>query len=221
MNYGQGLFNLDCLKAIKQISDDYYDVAIVDPPYGINCIKKNGCIGGGNRAKAKNYGYKTWDSAIPQKEYFEELKRVSKHQIIFGGNYFLDYLGSAKCFIAWNKGRKGLNFADGELAWTSFDSPTRFFKYIWDGFRQENQRFKEDRIHPTQKPIALYRWILENYTNKNDKILDTHAGSCSLWIACIEYDRQYTGFEVDIEYYENALERVNKFTKKWEIDEKL
>ena len=148
------------------------------------------------------------DTAIPSEDYFKELKRVSKNQIIWGGNYFLEYLEATKCLVIWDKGRRGINFADCEIAWTSFDEPSRVFEYIWDGMRQENMKNKEQRIHPTQKPIALYRWCLEKYAHEGDKILDTHVGSASSLIACEDMGYKYVGFEIDQEYYDKGVERI-------------
>jgi site-specific DNA-methyltransferase (adenine-specific) len=163
-------FNLDCMEGMKQWPDKYFELAIVDPPYGIN-IGKNGKAGGdkpfGSNTKSFRHGiglgvveskcYKPFDdSDIPTKEYFKELKRVSVDQIIWGGNYFIQHLYNTSCFIVWDKIKSGY-FADCELAWTSFTTATRMFKYRWNGMLQQDMKNKEIRQHPTQKPVALYK----------------------------------------------------------------
>lgn len=150
------------------------------------------------------------DSCIPKEEYFNELKRVSKHQIIWGGNYFLDHLNATKGMIVWDKGRRGLKFADCEIAWTNIDEPCRIYAYLWDGMRQEDMKNKEHRIHPTQKPVALYKWLLRCYAKQGDKILDTHVGSASSLIACYDLGFDYVGFEIDEEYYRQATKRLEE-----------
>ena len=201
-----GYYNMDCMQGMAEFPDNYFDLAIVDPPYGISIGANASTIGGGV-AQPKRYKMFN-DTAIPSEDYFKELKRVSKNQIIWGGNYFLEYLEATKCLVIWDKGRRGINFADCEIAWTSFDEPSRVFEYIWDGMRQENMKNKEQRIHPTQKPIALYRWCLEKYAHEGDKILDTHVGSASSLIACEDLGFKYVGFELDETYYKESKERL-------------
>ena len=190
------LYNCDNMEFMKNIPDKYYDLAIVDPPYGIDVMN-----GGG---QPKKYGFKqwkrkSWDKSIPNKEYFEELLRVSKNQIIWGGNYFTDYLNPSQGWVFWFK-QKGMTFADGELAWTSFDRATR--QYDMSGMGGGN------RIHPTQKPILLYKWILDKYAKQGDKIFDSHLGSMSIAIACHDYGFELDGCELDTEYYEKGIQRV-------------
>lgn len=129
---------------------------------------------------------------------------------MWGGNYFLDHLNATKGMIVWDKGRRGLKFADCEIAWTNIDEPCRIYAYLWDGMRQEDMKNKEHRIHPTQKPIALYKWILSNYAKPDDKILDTHVGSASSLIACRDMGFDYVGFEIDKEYYDMACKRIEE-----------
>lgn len=148
------------------------------------------------------------DTKIPDAEYFRELERVSKHRIIWGGNYFLDYLGATQCMIFWDKGRRGMNFADGEIAWTDFKEPCRILEYKWNGMLQEDMTNKEFRIHPTQKPVNLYKWLLNNYAKDGDKILDTHVGSASSLIACHQMGFDFVGFELDEVYYKESRERL-------------
>ena len=201
------LKNMDCLEAMKQMSDNQFDLAIVDPPYGIN-VAKTGNVGGEKLAKVKDYGAKDWDKNAPDIEYFNELIRVSKNQIVWGANHFISRIPfDSPCWIVWDKNNSG-NFADCELAWTSFDSAVRKFKFTWNGMLQGDMKNKEIRIHPTQKPVKLYEWILDNYANEGDKILDTHLGSGSIAIACHNRGFDLTGFEIDSEYYNNAIERL-------------
>ncbi len=198
-------YNTDNIEFMKQKPNNYYDLAIVDPPYGIGEDgKKNHSRD--RLAKATRYSIKKWDKERPTHEYFVELFRVSKHQIIWGGNYFINELLPTPSFIVWDKDNSG-DFADCELAWTSFDKAVRKFKWTWNGMLQQNMKQKEKRIHPTQKPVALYRWILQNYAKPGMKLLDTHGGSMSIAIACdIEgYDIDIT--EVDKEYFDKAVKR--------------
>ena len=195
--------NRDCMDAMTEFPDRFFDLAIVDPPYGID-IAKNGKIG----QFGKDYGAKDWDKKPPPPEYFRELFRVSKNQIIWGGNYFIDNLRPSPCMLVWDKGNPGTNFADAELAWTSFDSPVRMFRYVWSGFRQENMKEKEKRIHPTQKPVGLYKWVINNYAKEGYRMLDTHVGSGSSLIAFEDYGLDYWAYEMDKDYYRDTQNRL-------------
>jgi len=202
------LKNIDCLEAMKQMSDNQFDLAIVDPPYGISINKQSQGKGGGV-AKKIEYTKKNWDSSAPQKEYFNELIRVSKNQIVFGANHFISKIPfDSSCWIVWDKDNGETDFADCELAWTSFKTSVRKLKWKWSGMLQQNMKDKEIRIHPTQKPVKLYEWILDKYAKEGDKILDTHLGSGSIAIACHNRGFDLTGFEIDSEYYNNAVERL-------------
>jgi len=183
------------MDGMKQFPDNYFELSIVDPPYGIKVSSMN--MGGRNTVKPDKT--KNWDDSIPNNEYFEELKRVSKNQIIWGGNYFP--LPPSRCFIVWDKGESlyGRSFAECELAWTSFDASARMFKF------NPNDA---SRIHPTQKPVALYKWLLQHYAKPGDKILDTHVGSASSLIACYDMRFDYIGFEIDKDYYDAAQKRI-------------
>lgn len=197
---------MDCLEAMKTMPDKYFDLAIVDPPYGIGM--DGGNIGGSNLGKAKDYTKKQWDDKAPDKEYFNELIRVSKKQIIWGANHFISKIPfDSSCWVVWDKLNSG-NFADCELAYTNFDTAVRKFEFRWNGMLQGNMKNKEIRIHPTQKPVALYKWLLQNYAKEGDKILDTHVGSASSIIACYDMGFDYMGFEIDKEYYDKAIERL-------------
>ena len=201
------IYNEDCLQALKAMADKQFDLAIVDPPYGIGMDKTHFKTKSSN-AKPTEYGKKDWDNAIPSKEYFNELLRVSKNQIIWGGNYFVENLTNSSCWVVWDKDNGDSIHADCELAWTSYNTGVRKVKYLWHGMRQQNMKNKEKRIHPTQKPIALYKWLLSEFAKDGDKILDTHLGSGSIAIACWDMGYDLTAYEVDQEYYDNACKRL-------------
>lgn len=198
--------NGDCMEYMKSLPDKYFDLAIVDPPYGIGMDGKIGIDGSG---KAKNYKNKSWDSTPPEKEFFDELIRVSKNQIIWGANHFISLIPfDGSCWIVWDKNKVGKVFADCELAWTSFPTAIRKFEYTWHGMLQGNMKNKQIRIHPTEKPIQLYEWLLSNYAKKGDKILDTHGGSFSHAIACHNLGFELTIIEKDKDYYDEATKRL-------------
>jgi site-specific DNA-methyltransferase (adenine-specific) len=204
---GISLIHGDSLQALKNYSDNHFDIAIVDPPYGIGAAKQL-YKGTSNDVNIKHIT-KDWDNAIPPKEYFVELRRVSKNQIIWGGNYFINYLENARCFLVWDKQNGTNSMADAELAWTSLDKPVRMYRgHIFKGIGCGNYT----TIHPTQKPIKLYEWILEHFTNEGDLILDTHLGSGSIAIACHKMKRKLIGYEIDDEYYEKACKRFENET---------
>jgi site-specific DNA-methyltransferase (adenine-specific) len=192
----------DNMEMMKRYPDKYFDLAIVDPPYGIDLANMNMGIGNTPKAsKAKNRKWKAkdWDNSIPSNEYFTELKRVSKNQIIWGGNYF--DLGICNKFIIWDKEvPKGLSFSDCEYAWTSYKGANKMFRY-------SAYLNKSEKLHPTQKPPQLYKWLLDKYAKQGDKILDTHLGSGSIAIACHDYGFELTACELDKEYYESAMKR--------------
>ena len=194
------IYNEDCLQAMKQIPDKFFELAIVDPPYGIDFAKQHTGKGWVVRET------KNWDKEIPNEDYFKELFRVSKNQIIWGGNYFSKHLQSSMGWIFWDKGQRDFSLADGELAWTSFDRALRVFD-----FSRAKLNKKREGFHPTEKPIALYEWLLINYAKKGDKILDTHLGSASSIIACKKLGFEYLGFELDEDYFKSASERIAKF----------
>ena len=198
----------DCLELMKQLPDKSIDLILTDPPYGIGEAKgknKSRC----KLAKAKDYGISEWDDHIPNKEVFDEIFRVSKNQIIFGGNYFVENLKNSPCWIVWDKNNSG-DFADCELAWTSFKTAVRKFKWTWNGMIQENMKNKEVRKHPTQKPIELMRWCLENYSKEGDLVLDPFLGSGTTARACKDLKRDFIGFEISKEYCEVARDRLKQ-----------
>ena len=195
--------NEDNMELMKRYPDKYFDLAIVDPPYGIDLANMNMGIGNTPKAsKIKNRKWKAkdWDTSIPSDEYFKELFRVSKNQIIWGGNYF--NLGICNKFIIWDKEiPDGLSFSDCEYAWTSFSGANKIFRY--SAYLNKSEKF-----HPTQKPPQLYKWLIDKYAKENDKILDTHLGSGSIAIAAHDYGFELTGCELDKEYYDKAIQRI-------------
>jgi site-specific DNA-methyltransferase (adenine-specific) len=201
----------DCIQGMKRYENKHFDLAIVDPPYGIDINNQSQGKGGGV-AKKIEYTKKDWDKQAPDFDYFNELFRVSKNQIIWGANHFIEKIPyNASCWIVWNKENGETDFADCELAWTSFETAVRMFKWKWAGMLQQNMKNKEQRIHPTQKPVALYDWILSKYTKPTDLILDTHLGSGSSRIAAYKGGFNFVGFEIDKEYYEKQEKRFNDF----------
>ena len=193
----------DNMQLMERYPDKYFDLAIVDPPYGIDLANMNMGIGKTPKAsKAKNRKWKSkdWDNETPTKEYFDELFRVSKNQIIWGGNYF--DLPPCKKFIMWDKEiPDGLSFSDCEMAWTSFSGANKIFRY--SAYKNKSEKF-----HPTQKPPQLYKYCLDKYAEENFKILDTHLGSGSIAIACHDYKFELTACELDEEYFEKAKQRI-------------
>jgi site-specific DNA-methyltransferase (adenine-specific) len=206
------VFNEDCVQGLKRFADNYFDLAIVDPPYGIDINNQSQGKGGGVARKI-DYTKKNWDKSAPEIIYFNELRRVSKNQIVWGANHFISRLPfDSSCWIVWDKDNGETDFADCELAWTSFKTAVRRFKWTWAGMRQQNMKNKEERIHPTQKPIALYKWLLMNYASEGNLILDTHLGSGSSRIAAYDLKFNFIGFEIDKEYYEKQEKRFKNFT---------
>ena len=196
------LTNEDNMALMARYPDKYFDLAIVDPPYGIGIDGQKKSINKNPKHNRKEHAKKSWDSATPSQTYFKELKRVSKNQIIWGGNYFTEYLKPTKAWIFWYKGQNDLTMSDGEMAWTSFESVTRQVEI------NRAQLIKQNTFHPTEKPYKLYKWLLDKYAKQGDKILDTHLGSMSIAIACHDYGFELTGCELDTEYYENGIQRV-------------
>lgn len=197
--------NEDCMDLMARYEDNYFDLAIVDPPYGIDLANMNMGLGNAKKSsKAKNRKWKAkdWDKTPPNKKYFKELFRVSIHQIIWGGNYF--NLPPCYGYVVWDKEiPNGLSFADCEIAWHSFKKAAKIFKY-------STYNDKKNKFHPTQKPVKLYEWLLMNYAKENDKILDTHLGSGSIAIACHNLGYELTGCELDKDYYEDAMKRIEQ-----------
>lgn len=200
----------DCMDVMRDMPDKAFDLAIVDPPYGIGADSKNSAnvLQSKKSATISNvYGEQVWDKNIPDEIYFRELFRVSKNQIIWGANYY----GLKGGYIYWDKEVTMPTYSSGELAFCSLQNRITYFKYAWHGMIQGDMANKETRIHPTQKPVKLYKWLLDKYAKQGDKILDTHGGSLSLAIACEDYGFEYTVVEKDIDYYKGGLKRVNDY----------
>jgi site-specific DNA-methyltransferase (adenine-specific) len=191
---------------MSRYPDNYFDLAIVDPPYGLGIDGQKKSINKNSKHNRKEHAKKNWDFEIPKKNYFNELKRVSKNQIVWGGNYFTKYLHSTKAWIFWYKGQNDLTMSDGEMAWTSFNKVTRQIEI------NRANLIGQNTFHPTEKPIKLYKWLLTNYANEGDKILDTHLGSGSIAIACHDYGFDLTACELDKEYFDKAMQRINNHT---------
>ena len=198
---------------MKNCNDKSFDLAIVDVPYGIG-ESSNDNAGRSCLAKSKNYGKKDWDNEPPSDEYFKELIRVSKNQIIWGANHFISRIPyDSSCWLVWDKDNGENDFADCELAWTSFKTAVRKIKFKWHGMLQQDMKNKEIRIHPTQKPVGLYNWIYTNYADvKGLKILDTHLGSGSSAISAYYFDLNFVGCEIDKEYFDAMQKRYKEVT---------
>jgi site-specific DNA-methyltransferase (adenine-specific) len=204
------VYNIDCIEYMKQFPDKHFELAIVDPPYGIG--------EGSDKIKSRHHSqnkYKTfdWDKTPPSDEYFNQLIRVSKNQIIWGANHFISQIPfNSSCWVIWDKDTGTCDFADAELAYTSFKTAVRIFKFTWNGFRQGyDYASKEQRIHPTQKPVALYKWLLQNYAKDGDKILDTHLGSGSSRIAAYDMGFDFYATELDKDYFEASIKRFEQY----------
>ena len=202
------LRHVDCMEYLATCEDNAFELAIVDPPYGIG---ESGATNHtrGKIAKAKKYkAFAGGDKSAPSKEYFAELERVSRNQILWGANHYRARESSA--WIVWDKLNGATDFADAELAYTSFETAVRVFRFRWQGMLQGDMKNKEERIHPTQKPVKLYEWLLMNYAKEGDLILDTHLGSGSIAVACHNLGFDMVGCELDAHYYNAACERLDK-----------
>ena len=195
------------MELMKRYPDNYFDLAIVDPPYGIGHSLLSGESRGSKFIRTERHV--DWD-VLPMQEYWNELFRVSKEQIVWGGNYFLEYLSNTKCFLMWDKMQE-FSGSDFELAWTSFDKPSKALRL------SRVEAYSKGKIHPTQKPVKLYEWLLMNYAKQGDKILDTHLGSGSIAIACHNLGFELTACELDTEYYNNALKRLKQHQAQLQI----
>ena len=208
------LLNEDCMDVMARYPDGYWELVIADPPYGINIASQSplgsGCV---KKKCGQSFEYtkKDWDSCIPDASYFKELFRVSKNQIIWGANYMTEHLPPSMGWIVWDKNNGTISFSDCELAYTSFDRALRQFTYTWHGMLQGDMKNKEQRIHPTQKPVKLYEWLLLNYAKEGDKILDTHLGSASSAIAAKKMGFDFVGCELDKEYFDKSQERIDNY----------
>jgi site-specific DNA-methyltransferase (adenine-specific) len=197
-------YNKDNIEFMKTKPDNYYDLAIVDPPYGIDWMAQ--IQNPNTKANWKKYENKEWDKETPSPEYFKELFRVSKNQIIWGGNYMIENLYSSPCWIIWDKMQE-FTGAVFEMAWTSFKSPAKAFRM------SRVEAYSKGKIHPTQKPIKLYRWVLDRYADKGNKILDTHGGSMTIAKACDMEGYDLDICEIDKEYFDNGVNEYNEYKK--------
>ena len=204
-NLGNVALRMDCMELMRALPDKCFELSIVDPPYGIGAAKEKPHNGW------KDYGIKLWDEIPPPKEYFDELKRVSVNQIIWGGNYFTNNLSPSMGWVFWDKMQREFSLADGELAWTSFDKALRAFNY------SRAQALQDGKIHPTQKPIELYAWLLSKYAHKGDKILDTHLGSGSSRIAAWQAGYNFLGAEIDQDYFKAQEERYASYAAQYKL----
>ena len=193
------VYMMDCMEFMKDLPDGYFDLCVCDPPYGIG-------MDGNNNWSGSKHEVKDWDNDAPSTEYFNELMRISKNQIVWGANHFISRMPfDSKCWLIWDKKNDGFSFADGELAWTSFNTAVRFFRYHRG--QQTNKR-----IHPTQKPIKLYDWIFKNYLPDGGKVFDSHLGSGSSRIAADKAGNiDFTGTEIDEDYFKASVDRFNKY----------
>lgn len=207
------LHNMDCLQAMANMPDNYFDLAIVDPPYFAEYGRETypGTEISTTGIKRNRFESKRWE--VPKQQYFDQLIRISKNQIIWGFNYYdCKFIGSGR--IVWDKKNDKSSFSKCEIAYCSFHKKTEIFRFMWNGMLQEHGgKKKEHRIHPTQKPVALYKWILKNYAKPGDRILDTHLGSGSIAIACYDMGHDLVGYEIDKDYYDDAVNRLENHKK--------
>lgn len=201
------VYLMDCVAGLRHYPDKYFDLAVVDPPYGINISSAGGYYHIKGKGQANPHTKKDWDNSIPPPEYWEQLFRVSKNQIVWGGNYMTEFLPPSRCWIFWDKLKFVDNYADGELAWTSFDRNTKKVEIQHHGFLTKDGK----SIHPTQKPVMLYEWIYKHFCADGDLILDTHCGSQSSRIAADKACLNFVGFEIDEEYFNAANKRFDNF----------
>ena len=218
------IYNCDALEFMKQVPDKYFDLVLTDPPYGINASNASwnyySSPFGGSKAKTKNaatyassYEIKDWDKSKPTNEIFEQIIRISKNQIIFGGNYFIESLHNSSCWLFWDKDNGDNDFADGELAWTSFKTAVRKYKYRWNGMLQQDMANKETRYHPTQKPVELFKLILRDYAKEGFKVYDPFVGSGTTPLACEGLPHlklEWVGTELEPDYVAIANKRLEK-----------
>ena len=202
------LYNLDCMEAMKEIPDKFFQIALCDPPYGIGHDGQRQRVHKNVKHNRKFHAREGWDKEPPPPEYFRELERISENQIIFGANYFVGSLTKpTKGWIVWDKGQHGLSMSDCEIVYTSFDRPTRVVVVNRAALQQDG-----DTIHPTQKPVRLYEWILTHYAQAGDRIIDTHAGSAASLVACWNLGFEYMGFEKNPSIFQKAAARLDAIT---------
>jgi site-specific DNA-methyltransferase (adenine-specific) len=214
---GSTVFNEDCMTVMARYPDKFFDLAVVDVPYGISVdewmAKDSNTQRGKSATKRGEYDAKQWDKVAPNNQYFYELIRVSKNQIVWGANHFISRMPfDSSCWLVWDKENGENGYADCELAWTSFDKAVRMVKYKWHGMLQKDMKNKEQRIHPTQKPVGLYDWIFTKFSEPEMKVLYTHLGSGSSRIAAHKHNLEFVGCEIDAEYFAAQEARFKEFT---------
>lgn len=221
------VYNCDCMELMRTLPNKVFDLAIVDPPYGIGVgtmtYTNDGAIRTHGYAVAKRRDYRgkaKWDNERPDPEYFSQLLRISQKQIIWGGNYFSDILPPSRSFIVWDKrcnDEMSNDFSDCEYAWSSCGGVARVFRFVWNGMIQGDMKRKEDRFHPTQKPVALYKWLLQRYAKPCDRIFDSHVGSGSIRIACHDMGFDFTGCEIDQNYWQAQEQRFQAHVQQMDL----
>lgn len=222
------IYNKDCMELMASRPDNYYDLAITDPPYGIDGNSHRENKSRGKLAHSKDYHPVLWSQDVPQPEYFDELFRVSKNQIIWGINYFTPYYSFGAGRVIWDKVNGSSSFSDCEIAYSSFHDSVRMFTFMWNGMMQgksisegyimQGDKAKnEKRIHPTQKPVKLYQWLLKKYAKEGDKILDTHLGSGSIGIACHDLGFSLDATEIDKVHFNDANKRIKEHQAQLEL----
>lgn len=210
------IYQGDCMELMSGLGDKSFDLSVVDPPYGIdaaNTFSGEQRKSGNGAAMKTAFEKKSWDIGIPDSDYFKELMRASSNQIIWGANYMSHLLPPSMGWIVWDKDNGTTKFSDAELAFTSFERALRIWKYTWNGMIQGDMKNKEIRIHPTQKPVKLYDWILSNYAKPEQRILDTHLGSASSAIAAYYFGCEFVGIELDADYFDAACKRLDLATR--------
>lgn len=216
------IINADCMDILRELPDKCVDLVLTDPPYGINIAERFAKRGQSDKkkksgsAKWSEWRSADWDKSIPPRAVFDEIFRVSKNQIIFGGNYFAEYLPNSPCWLVWDKMNTG-DFADAELAYTSFKSPVRIYQFLWNGMLQQNMKKKEKRIHPTQKPVDLFGQILRDYSEDGALILDPFSGSGTTALAARLLKRRFICIEKDEEYWRASVERLEEAKRQGEL----
>ena len=208
--------NIDCMIGMKEYGDNHFDLAIVDPPYGIGDFNQPGGVAVSSKEKHKPIG---WNKTIPTKEYFNELFRIAKNHIIFGCQYYTKYLRDEDCGrIIHDKVVPMGTLSQADIASCNMQKRVSLYRYEWNGMLQQNMKNKQEKIHPCEKPIALYKWLLTKYAKQGDLILDTHVGSASSLIACEDMGFEYVGFELDEEYYNAAQKRLKQFRSQFKLE---
>ncbi len=212
--YGIRLYCADCLDVLPTLADGSVDAVVTDPPYGIGeAAGKNASRG--RLAVAQDYGNDAWDNSPPPPEFFDEMRRVSQHQVVFGGNHLATWLGSSPSWIVWDKDNGKSDFADCELAWTSHKRTVRKIVWRWQGMLQEPEKARDKRVHPTQKPVGVMLWIIKNYTDPSSIVCDPYMGSGTTGVACVKLGRKFIGIEKEPKYFDIAVRCIQEAIDAW------